>query len=118
MLLTQIWDNMFINIDMRGKDLVAAGVMTTTDLDGWLHSSKSPNSKIVAVGLPAYCTLHTLLDSARANSTGLLLSTLFPIYLFSQYVVASIFVACGTIRCRSIKFRNAVLWRFDLPELH
>lgn len=51
-----------------------AGVLKATDLDGWLSRGKNPKWKIVAVGLPAFCTLHTLLESARANSSGLLLS--------------------------------------------
>jgi hypothetical protein len=65
---------MFRNINLRGKDLVEAGVLKTSDLDGWLRGVKSPKCKIVACGLPAYCTLHTLLESAKANSAGLLLS--------------------------------------------
>jgi hypothetical protein len=65
---------MFRNINLRGKDLVEAGVLKTSDLDGLLRGVKSPKCKIVACGLPAYCTLHTLLESAKANSAGLLLS--------------------------------------------
>lgn len=52
-------------------------MLKTSDLDGWLSRGKNPKWKIVAVGLPAYCTLHTLLESARANSAGLLLSKYF-----------------------------------------
>jgi hypothetical protein len=69
---------MFRNIDMRGKNLVEAGVLKTSDLDGWLRASKSPKWRIVGCGLPAYCCLHTLLESAKANSSGLLLSKTFP----------------------------------------
>lgn len=68
---------MFRNINLRGKHLVEVGVLKTSDLDGWLSRGKNPKWKIVAVGLPAYCTLHTLLESARANSAGLLLSKYF-----------------------------------------
>lgn len=49
-------------------------MLKTSDLDGWLRGVKSPKWKIVACGLPAYCTLHTLLESAKANSAGILLS--------------------------------------------
>jgi len=65
---------MFRNINVRGKYLVEVGVLKASDLHGWLSRGKNPKWKIVACGLPAYCTLHTLLESARANSAGLLLS--------------------------------------------
>ncbi|XP_024379396.1 uncharacterized membrane protein At3g27390 [Physcomitrium patens] len=72
--LVQIWEDTFRNINLRGKYLVEAGVLNTADLDGWLRGGKSPKWKIVACGLPAYCTLHTLLESAKSNSAGILLS--------------------------------------------
>ncbi|KAG0594583.1 hypothetical protein M758_UG090400 [Ceratodon purpureus] len=72
--IVQIWDDMFRNINLRGKYLVEAGVLKTSELDGWLRGGKSPKWKIVACGLPAYCTLHTLFESAKANSAGILLS--------------------------------------------
>lgn len=72
--IVQIWDDMFRNINLRGRYLVEAGVLNTADLDGWLRGGKSPKWKVVACGLPAYCTLHTLLESAKANCAGILLS--------------------------------------------
>ncbi|KAG0572069.1 hypothetical protein KC19_VG065400 [Ceratodon purpureus] len=82
--IVQIWDDMFRNINLRGKYLVEAGVLKTSELDGWLRGGKSPKWKIVACGLPAYCTLHTLLESAKAKSAGILLSDGTELTMFNR----------------------------------
>lgn len=69
-----------------------AGVLNTADLDGWLRGGKSPKWKVVACGLPAYCTLHTLLESAKANCAGILLSKwlhLSAIYIYIMNYLTS-----------------------------
>jgi hypothetical protein len=91
---------MFRNIDMRGKNLVEAGVLKTSDLDGWLRASKSPKWRIVGCGLPAYCCLHTLLESAKANSSVRLspfLDSLKPLWTFAEHMNAQ-FGSGGCIR--------------------
>lgn len=52
--------------------MVADGIITGKDIED-LKSNKD-TSKVMSIGLPAYCLLQTLLRSAKANSPGILLS--------------------------------------------
>lgn len=59
--------------ELRGKELLDAEVITPSDLDECLKAERSNEGCIISVGLPCYSCLHTLLDSIRTNSAGLLL---------------------------------------------
>lgn len=81
-----------------------AGVLNTADLDGWLRGGKSPKWKIVACGLPAYCTLHTLLESAKSNSAGILLSKWLHIFILMSSLFNCILSWTCFISCNKLKF--------------
>jgi hypothetical protein len=59
--------------EMRGKELLDAGVITTADFYEWLQAKNSDEAAMISVGLPCYSFLQTLLYSIKANSRGLLL---------------------------------------------
>lgn len=59
--------------ELRGKELMDAEVITPSDLNECLKAERRNEGCIISVGLPCYSCLHTLLDSIRTNSAGLLL---------------------------------------------
>ncbi|BBN14826.1 hypothetical protein MPTK1_6g14800 [Marchantia polymorpha subsp. ruderalis] len=71
--LVQIWDNLFRNMDSIGKELVLGGIIKVADLEEWIRAPKRDKSRLLSVGLPAYSSLSTLLYSAKAGVSGLLL---------------------------------------------
>ncbi|KAF5463807.1 hypothetical protein F2P56_013939 [Juglans regia] len=71
--MVQIWQSMMRYCEMRGKDLLDAGVITPADLYEWTKAKNSDESAIISVGLPCYSFLQALLCSIKANSGGLLL---------------------------------------------
>ncbi|XP_048334485.1 uncharacterized membrane protein At3g27390 [Ziziphus jujuba] len=71
--MVQIWGNMIKSCEMRGKQLLDANVITSTDLNEWLKAKNSNEAAIISVGLPCYSLLQTLLHSIKANSGGVLL---------------------------------------------
>lgn len=71
--MQQIWGNMIKSCEMRGKQLLDANVITSTDLNEWLKAKNSNEAAIISVGLPCYSLLQTLLHSIKANSGGVLL---------------------------------------------
>lgn len=72
--MIQVSDDTMKGCEMRGKELVDANVLTAADFEEWTRSSKSPKTTIVGVGLPAYSLLHTLLQSVRDGTVGLLMA--------------------------------------------
>jgi hypothetical protein len=48
-------------------------ILRFSDLEDYIKNSRNPKIKWVAVGVPAYCTLHSLLISAKSGTVGLLL---------------------------------------------
>ncbi|KAM1058517.1 hypothetical protein ACFX2B_023148 [Malus domestica] len=64
-------DTLFKECKHHGQILVADGTITLQDLE---DAKSSQGSRVISIGLPAYCLLQTLLRSAKANSPGILLS--------------------------------------------
>lgn len=71
--MVQIWDNMFKTCELYGKLLIQEDVIKLGDLEEWTRSSDSAKTKIIAVGLPAYSLLKSLIRSGLAGVAGLLL---------------------------------------------
>ncbi|XP_022983202.1 uncharacterized membrane protein At3g27390-like isoform X1 [Cucurbita maxima] len=64
-------DRLFKECQRHGETMVCEGIITSNDIE----DAKSGNgSKVISIGLPAFCILETLLRSAKANTSGLLLS--------------------------------------------
>ncbi|CAK9162419.1 unnamed protein product [Ilex paraguariensis] len=59
----------------HGEIMVSQGLITLKDLEDAMSSKDS--GRVVSIGLPAYCLFLALLRSAKANSTGFLLSDNF-----------------------------------------
>lgn len=51
--------------------MVCEGIITSNDIE---DAQSGNGSKVISIGLPAFCILETLLRSAKANTSGLLLS--------------------------------------------
>ncbi|CAM6089830.1 unnamed protein product [Calypogeia fissa] len=71
--VVQVWDNLFLNMDKLGKELVRAGVFKASDLEEWLKASKKDKSKMISVGLPACSTLNSVIYTAKSGVPGILL---------------------------------------------
>ncbi|KAK9948890.1 hypothetical protein M0R45_004444 [Rubus argutus] len=71
--MVQIWGNLMRSCELRGKELLDAEVITPSDLYECLKAERSNEGCIISVGLPCYSCFHTLLNSIRTNSAGLLL---------------------------------------------
>ena len=50
--------------------MVRDGIITVKDIE---DAKPNSESKVVSIGLPAYCLLQALLRSAKMNSQGILL---------------------------------------------
>lgn len=55
----------------NGEILVSEGLIRVQDIE---DAKSSNGSRVIGVGLPAYCLVQTLLRSAKADSAGILLS--------------------------------------------
>ncbi|PON95235.1 Transmembrane protein [Trema orientale] len=66
----ELLDSLFQECQHHGEILVSEGLITLKDIE----DAGSKDSRVIGIGLPAYCLLQTLLRSAKANSVGLLLS--------------------------------------------
>ncbi|GER30874.1 membrane protein [Striga asiatica] len=71
--MVQIWGSMMKACEVRGKELLDKNVISHADLCDWLKAKHSSGPHIIDVGLPCYSFLHTLLDSIKVGSTGLVL---------------------------------------------
>ncbi|KAK6237621.1 hypothetical protein QUC31_003090 [Theobroma cacao] len=71
--MVQIWTNIMKSCEIKGKELLDADVITPVDLGEWLKAKNGNEAVIIGVGLPCYCFLHTLLNSIRSGSNGLLM---------------------------------------------
>ncbi|KAH6791023.1 transmembrane protein [Perilla frutescens var. frutescens] len=63
----ELADGLFKECQRQGEVLVAEGIIKLKDIE-------NAKNRVMAVGLPAYCILRTLVRSARADSGGILLS--------------------------------------------
>ena len=71
--MQQIWVNMMKSCEARGKELLDADLITSSDLHEWLKAKNVNEAAIISVGLPCYSLLHTIMYSIEAESGGLLL---------------------------------------------
>ncbi|WOK94313.1 hypothetical protein Cni_G03015 [Canna indica] len=71
--MVQIWSDMTKSCEIKGKELIDANIITTFHLSDWLQT-KGATQETVGIGLPSYAFLHTLLNSIKAGSGGILLS--------------------------------------------
>ncbi|XP_020703533.1 uncharacterized membrane protein At3g27390 [Dendrobium catenatum] len=71
--MVQIWEEWMESIELRGKELLDANIVTEDELTEWLRT-KEAKQDIVGLGLPSYAFLHFMLYSIEAGSNGLLLS--------------------------------------------
>ncbi|KAI3452032.1 hypothetical protein Pfo_008697 [Paulownia fortunei] len=71
--MVQIWGSMMKSCEVRGKELLDASVITPADLSDWLKAKHANDATILDVGLPCFSFLHTVLDSIKAGSNGLIL---------------------------------------------
>ncbi|XP_022853975.1 uncharacterized membrane protein At3g27390-like isoform X1 [Olea europaea var. sylvestris] len=71
--MVQVWGSTMRLCEQRGKELLDANVITTADLNDWLKAKKTNDASIVAVGLPCFSFLQTMLHSIKSGSNGLLL---------------------------------------------
>ncbi|KAG0471574.1 hypothetical protein HPP92_016120 [Vanilla planifolia] len=71
--MVQIWEEAMKNIEMRGKEIIDANIITELELIEWLRTKES-KPDIVGLGLPSYSLLHSVLRSIEAGFNGLLLS--------------------------------------------
>ncbi|GKV07856.1 hypothetical protein SLEP1_g19566 [Rubroshorea leprosula] len=67
----ELLDSLFKECQRHGEIMVSEGLITPTDIE---DAKSSKGSRVVSIGLPAYCLLQCLLHSAQANSAGILLS--------------------------------------------
>lgn len=71
--MQQIWGSIMKSCEARGKELLEASVITPADLCDWLKAKHANDGTIIGIGLPCFSLLHTLLDSIKAGSNGLML---------------------------------------------
>lgn len=98
----QVWDNMFKNMEIQGRLLVDTGAIKTSDLESYIKASRSPKSKMVAVGIPAYCALKTLLVAAKAGSAGLLLSKFIHFHSYLDPIKTYVPSAVTDLTCEAV----------------
>ncbi|KAK4783118.1 hypothetical protein SAY86_007492 [Trapa natans] len=63
-------DGLFEECQCHGEKLVSEGLITPQDIE---DAKSSKSSRVISIGLPAYCFLRSLLHSIKANSAGILL---------------------------------------------
>uniref|UniRef100_A0A2N9F6N3 Uncharacterized protein n=1 Tax=Fagus sylvatica TaxID=28930 RepID=A0A2N9F6N3_FAGSY len=64
----ELLDSLFKDCQHHAETMVSEGIITLQDI------VDAKSSRVVSIGLPAYCLLQTLLRSAHNNSVGLLLA--------------------------------------------
>ncbi|KAF5746916.1 hypothetical protein HS088_TW06G01092 [Tripterygium wilfordii] len=67
----ELLESLFKESRRRGEIFVSGGVITPEDIE---DAKSDDGSKVISIGLPAYCLLQALLRSVNANSSGILLS--------------------------------------------
>ncbi|KAH1193124.1 putative membrane protein [Glycine max] len=66
----ELLDGLFKECHQLGESLVSEGVITHEDIQ---EAKSGKGSRVIRIGLPAYCLLQVLLRSAKANSPGILI---------------------------------------------
>ncbi|GMI99115.1 hypothetical protein like AT5G40640 [Hibiscus trionum] len=67
----ELLEGLFKQCRVNGEKLVSEGLITSKDIE---EAKSIEGSRVVSIGLPAYCFLQTLLRSVEANKPGILLS--------------------------------------------
>ncbi|XP_015971401.1 uncharacterized membrane protein At3g27390 [Arachis duranensis] len=67
----ELLDGLFKECRHVGEKLVSEGLITPKDIE---EAKTSKGSRVISIGLPAYCLLQGLLRSAKANATGILIN--------------------------------------------
>ncbi|CAI9758552.1 unnamed protein product [Fraxinus pennsylvanica] len=68
----ELADSLFKECQRHGEIMVSKGTITLKDIEE--AKNKKGSGKVISIGLPAYCILQALINSVKANSTGILLS--------------------------------------------
>ncbi|KAK2661592.1 hypothetical protein Ddye_000166 [Dipteronia dyeriana] len=66
----ELLQGLFKECQRHGENMVRDGILTVKDIE---DTKPNSGSKVVSIGLPAYCLLQALLRSAKMNSPGILL---------------------------------------------
>ncbi|KAL0014457.1 hypothetical protein SO802_001526 [Lithocarpus litseifolius] len=64
----ELLDSLFKDCQRLAEIMLSEGLITLEDIEG------AKSSRVISIGLPAYCFLQMLLRSAKANAVGLLLA--------------------------------------------
>ncbi|TKY46456.1 membrane protein [Spatholobus suberectus] len=67
----ELLDGLFKECHQLGESLVSEGLIIHEDIQ---DAKSGKGGRVIRIGLPAYCLLEALLRSAKANSTGILIS--------------------------------------------
>ncbi|KAK7266851.1 hypothetical protein RIF29_19509 [Crotalaria pallida] len=67
----ELLDGLFKECHHSGETLLSQGLITREDIE---EAKSGKRSKVISIGLPAYCLLQALLRSAKSNSKGILIS--------------------------------------------
>lgn len=67
----ELLESLFGECQHQGENLVSEGVITVKDIED--SKSNKGSGRVISIGLPAYCILKSLIRSAKANSSGILL---------------------------------------------
>nr|KJB33896.1 hypothetical protein B456_006G036800 [Gossypium raimondii] len=67
----ELLEGLFKECQVHGEKMVSEGLITSKDID---DAKSIKGSRVVSIGLPAYCFLQALLRSVDANRLGILLS--------------------------------------------
>ncbi|KAK3183707.1 hypothetical protein Dsin_030993 [Dipteronia sinensis] len=66
----ELLHGLFKECQRHGENMVRDGIITVKDIE---DTKPNSGSKVVSIGLPAYCLLQALLRSAKMNSPGIML---------------------------------------------
>ncbi|KAH8519319.1 hypothetical protein H0E87_000928 [Populus deltoides] len=67
----ELLDRIFKECQHHGEIFVSEGLITQQDIN---DAKSGKGSRVISIGLPAYCILQALLRSVKANSVGILLT--------------------------------------------
>ncbi|XWS32694.1 hypothetical protein CRYUN_Cryun22dG0011900 [Craigia yunnanensis] len=69
----ELLEGLFKECRCHGEEMVSEGLITPKDIE---DAKSRKGSRVISIGLPAYCLFQTLLRSVKANKSGILLSKL------------------------------------------
>uniref|UniRef100_A0A7N0T1G7 Uncharacterized protein n=1 Tax=Kalanchoe fedtschenkoi TaxID=63787 RepID=A0A7N0T1G7_KALFE len=71
--MVQVWGQIMNSLELRGKELLDANVITPVDLCVWLKASNSNEAAVIGVGLPCYSLFQTLVTSIKSDTSGIMM---------------------------------------------